>query len=455
MASVNKRSVAKKAKTFEGAVVVAPGNFEELKRTVLNCLLFEDTFYEKGSTVAQRIKQLVPQCAAADVAALAVDARERFYLRHVGLFLVRELARVRGNGPLVAKTLEAIVQRPDELTEYVALYLADGKKPLSAGSKRGLRKAFAKFSPYSLAKYQERDKTIKLVDVLRMVRPKPLENQVEAFKALRAGELRSFDTWETELSAGKDKKETFAKLLSEGKLGGLATLRNLRNMKEAGVPEKLIRERLKNGEFGKVFPYRFVTAAKIVPSMEDALEVAMFKALEGVETLPGVTGLLIDVSGSMDAAISAPRPRFGARAPVMETTRVDVAAGLAILLREKAEVVKVATFSSGVVEVAPRRGFALRDAIHSSQPHSATYLKRALETLKVSSWNNVDRVIVITDEQSADGICSAWTPHAYVINVAPHVVGVSTRNSWTHVDGWSERVFDYIAEVEKFAEVTR
>jgi 60 kDa SS-A/Ro ribonucleoprotein len=228
-------------------------------------------------------------------------------------------------------------------------------------------------------------------------------------------------------------------------------------MKEAGVPEKLIRERLTTGEFGKVFPYRFVTAAKIVPAMEDALEVAMFKALESVETLPGVTGLLIDVSGSMDAAISThARRQFGTmRAPAGETTRVDVAAGLAILLREKAEVVKVATFSSGVVEVAPRRGFALRDAIHSSQPHSATYLKRALETLKVSSWNNVDRVIVITDEQSADGICSAWTPHAYVINVAPHVVGVSTRNSWTHVDGWSERVFDYIAEVEKFAEVTR
>ena len=60
---------------------------------------------------------------------------------------------------------------------------------------------------------------------------------------------------------------------------------------------------------------------------------------------------------------------------------MDAAAGLAILLREKAEEFAVATFSDACVEIAPRRGFALRDAIVGSQAPSGTYLKRALSEL--------------------------------------------------------------------------
>ena len=33
----------------------------ELKRTLMNCLLWEDQFYEDGVSIADRIKTLVPQ----------------------------------------------------------------------------------------------------------------------------------------------------------------------------------------------------------------------------------------------------------------------------------------------------------------------------------------------------------------------------------------------------------
>jgi hypothetical protein len=128
---------------------------------------------------------------------------------------------------------------------------------------------------------------------------------------------------------------------------------------------------------------------------------------------------------------------------------MDAAAGLAILLREKAEEFAIATFSDACVELTPRRGFALRDAITASQAHSGTYLKRALtELYGKPDWRQLDRVIVITDEQSHDGILTAWTPKAYVVNVAPYKHGVSYGNGWTHVDGWSERIVNYIAAVE-------
>jgi hypothetical protein len=135
-----------------------------------------------------------------------------------------------------------------------------------------------------------------------------------------------------------------------------------------------------------------------------------------------------------------------------ETSRIDVACGLAILLREKVPHVVMATFSNSLVTIPPRRGFALRDAIKASQRHEGTHLRAALRTLKDHPlWRDVERVIIITDEQSQDGIEPAWTAKAYVINVASYEHGVGYHSGYEHIEGWSERVFDYIAAVEQTA----
>jgi hypothetical protein len=426
------------AKTHEGAVAQRIDPRRELRRTVLTCLLWEDTFYEKGNSVAKRIADLVTLNKSEYVADLAREARDKMQLRHVPLFLVRELARRKGAGRLVADALAHVVQRADELGEFVALYWKTRKEPLSAGVKRGLAAAFTKFDAYQLAKYN-RESTVKLRDVLFLCHAKPKDaEQAALWEKLVKNTLESPDTWEVALSAGKDKRETWERLLRENKLGGMAVLRNLRLMLAAGVAPKMIAERLEKG-IARALPFRFVTAARHAPKLEDAIRRAMLKGIAGFETLPGVTGLVVDVSGSMDYKLA----RKG------ETTRMDAAVGLAILLREKAEAFNVATFSDNCVALAPRRGFALRDAIVGSQAHSGTYLKRALTTLQAwTDWRDVDRLIVITDEQSHDGILPARAKRAYVINVAPYKYGLSYGNGWTHIDGWSERVLDYIAAIE-------
>ncbi len=434
----NVRTPYAPVRTHEGAAANRINSYLELRRTVLTCLLFEDTFYEKGSDIAARIAELVKQTDPVKVADLAIEARDRLYLRHVPLFLARELARTKGNGPQVERVLSRVIQRADELAEFLAMYWKDKRQPLSAGVKRGLASAFGKFDAYRLAKYN-RDNAVKLRDVLFLVHAKPKDDeQAQLWKRLVEGTLESPDTWEVELSAGKNKKETFERLLRERKLGGLAVLRNLRNMLAAGVDEDLIRDRLAEG-IPRAFPYRFVVAAKYAPVLEDAIEVAMLQAVEQVEMLPGKTGLLVDVSGSMDASLDQKR------VVPDPTTRIDVAAGLAILLREKAESVKVWTFSSGLVPVPPRTGFALRDAIQKSQPHSSTNLGGALRGIDTQ----LDRLIVITDEQSHDRISQAPVKPTYVVNVAPYRHGVSYGNGYTHIDGWSERVFDFIREIEQ------
>jgi len=129
-----------------------------------------------------------------------------------------------------------------------------------------------------------------------------------------------------------------------------------------------------------------------------------------------------------------------------EMTRTDAAYGLAILLRELAERVTIYTFSSQVVRVASRRGMALRDALHQSQPHAATFLGAAVE-LAERECAGYDRLVVITDEQAHDSVAEP-TGRGYLINVASAKNGVG-YGRWMHIDGFSEAVVDYIAELER------
>lgn len=91
---------------------------------------------------------------------------------------------------------------------------------------------------------------------------------------------------------------------------------------------------------------------------------------------------------------------------------------------------------------------ALRDAINGSQQHSSTQLAGALNLLKAAA-PAVHRLIVITDEQSQDGGVASWAKHGYVINVRSYQHGLSYGNGWQHIDGFSERVLDWISEYEK------
>jgi 60 kDa SS-A/Ro ribonucleoprotein len=205
------------ARTHEGAKAQRVDAKTELRRSVLTCLLWEDTFYEKGNDIAERIANLVAKSEPADVAALACEARDAMQLRHAPLFLVRELARRKGSGPIVADALERVIQRADELGEFVALYWKEKKQPLSAGSKRGLARAFVKFDAYQLAKY-DREAAVKLRDVLFLCHAKPKDaEQAAVWKKLVDNTIEPPDTWEVALSAGKDKRENFERLLREGK----------------------------------------------------------------------------------------------------------------------------------------------------------------------------------------------------------------------------------------------
>lgn len=418
--------------TAEGATAARITPEQELRRLVAACMLWEDGFYESGVSVADRVKQLVPLCRPEFVAACAFEARTKMKLRHTPLLLVREMARHPEHRMLVAKLLPDVIQRADELAEFVSIYWMDGRQPLSKQVKTGLAAAFGKFNEYALAKY-DRDGAVKLRDVLFLCHAKAETPERDAlYKRLIAGELQTPDTWEVALSAGADKAATFRRLMAEKKLGTLAFLRNLRGMTDAGIDRNELRAYAETSSIERVLPFRFLAAARAVPALESLLEPMMLRACENRAKLPGRTVVLLDVSGSMDAPVSSKS----------DITRLDAACGVAILLRELCEDVDVVTFSNAVVRVPPRRGFALRDAIVASQPHGGTYLGAAVTAAPAG-----DRLIVLTDEQSADRV-PAPSGRGYMVNVASNRNGVG-YGAWHHIDGWSEAVIDYIEEIER------
>jgi 60 kDa SS-A/Ro ribonucleoprotein len=437
MARLNLLNLNFGARTHEGAPARNISPELQLRRSVLACLLWEGQFYEDGVEIAGRIAELVPKVAAEKVAALAVEGRERMKLRHAPLLLVREMARHKTHRAFVSETLARIIQRADELAEFVAIYWKDGRVPLSGQVKKGLAASFPKFDQYQLAKY-DRGGPIKLRDVLFLCHAKPRDQaQAEVWKRLVSGSLTTPDTWEVALSSGADKREAWERLLRELKLGALALLRNLRNMREVGVDEVLVLSALGSMSTARVLPFRFMAAARYAPQWEEALERAMLKCVAETEKLPGKTIVLVDVSGSMTAPLSRRS----------EMLRTDAAYGLAVLLREIAEEVAVYSFSDNLVEVPGRRGFALRDAIDASQRHNSTQLGNAVE--KINRNEKCDRLIVITDEQAHDKV-PAPSGKGYLINVASYKNGVG-YGKWVHIDGWSEAVIEYIRALERTA----
>ncbi len=441
-------------RTHEGAKAKHINHVQMLRRSVMSCMLWEDTFYEDGQSIADRIKSLVEKVPASLVKSIAIEARTKMHLRHIPLLLAREMARIHNYRSYVAETLETIIQRPDEITEFMAMYWKDGKCPIASQVKKGLAKAFQKFDEYHFAKY-DRDSTVKLRDALFLCHSKPKDsdkkrynkedrkNKIErmlseseiVYKKITDRTLTPPDTWEVQLSAGKDKKETFERLMAEKKLGGLAFLRNLRNMKEAGISKSVIADYFKIANLSKILPFQFIAAARHNPEFESLIEAFMLVNLGESNKLPGKTIILVDVSGSMDSMMSGKS----------QISFLDAACGVAMICREICDDVRVYSFSYEERLVPDRHGFALRDAIVNSQGHGGTQLGHSLKNVMAAN-KDADRIIVITDEQSHDAVAD---PHCkgYIINVASYQNGVG-YGSWVHVDGFSEAVIKWIQAYE-------
>lgn len=281
-----------------------------------------DQFYRSADDTFSRLISLILSCDKEFVAKAAIYARTKFGMRSISHVVASELALHIGGKTWAKSFYDKIVYRPDDMAEILSYHFAKNGKETNA-MRKGFAKAFEKFDRYALAKYRGEGKSMKLIDVVNIVHPVPVEKNAEAIMALVKGELKSFDTWETELTkAGQEassddekaefKKEAWVKLIKENKLKYFALLRNLRNIVEQ-APE-VIKEALeqltdeKKIKKSLVLPFRFLTAyeeiqklnnGKIVREVLMALNKAVDISINNVPKFDGETLVVLDVSGSM------------------------------------------------------------------------------------------------------------------------------------------------------------
>lgn len=437
-----------------GSYAATSEPFDQLKRITLTALLWENNAYIDGISTAGAIAELIPQCDPDLVADLVQKAKQVQKLRHTPLYMIREMARHKTHRHRISDLLYTCINRVDDITEFMAIYWKDGKTPIANQVKKGLALAFNKFDAYQFAKYRGRNREIKLRDVMFLVHPEPSQGKEELFKQIAEDTLPIPDTWEVSLSSGADKKETWERLISTGKLGALAFLRNLRNMHDAGVDREIVRQGFEKINPRWLLPINFYAAHQFAPHFTDEIESLMFRCLANIEKLPGYTILIVDVSGSMMAQLSM-KSQF---------SRMDVAKAFAILTKESCE--RVSIYCTGgrdrhhkhATTIIPSyRGFGLSREIdhqYNTLGGGGIFTRQCLEFVKEQERETPDRIIIFSDSQDCDyphlRIPSPFGKRNYIVDVSPHQYGVNYKGIWdAEISGWSDHFLKFIAEIEK------
>lgn len=453
--------------------------YEKLQRSAINCLLWEDTFYEDGVSIADRIKEYMGQVTPEQARSVLKEAKVDNKLRHMPLFLLVNMAK---NGYLTAEDVANTITRVDDMSELLSLYwstdwkdstghIVKNKHTVPKSIVKGIQKALPKFDEYQLAKYRGDRYDVSLKTVIKMTHPKPENAEMEALwgRAIN-GNLATPDTWEVGLTnchTPDEKKEFWTRMLTEktekgfNKLGALALIRNLRNMQSVKVDEDNIRSAISSANMSKILPFQLVTAARYAPQLEDVLETKLLESIESMEKLEGDTVVLLDTSGSMRSPLSNKS----------ETTCQDVAAAMGAIIRGVCNKSIIYTFQEQT-QVVPsgRKGFALIDCVRRAPSGGTSVIDCTNDAIRFYKESHNGkypaRVIIVTDEQTnSDGSGRSWrngttvkldslpsSCNGYIINVGTYENGVGYNNScnYVHINGWSENVLKYISSYEQF-----
>ena len=459
MAKFN-QTATNKTVNKSGHIAYKMGDKEKLITQVLTSFFNESKFYGDNSADMQETIKRVIATDPEFIAKLAVFARREFNMRSVAHILTAYLAHETGGKPYTRKTVNAVTLRGDDVTEIMACYLNLFGKPIPNSLKKGISDAMQGFDEYTLAKYKGNGNTVKMRDLLCLCRPTPKNKaQSDMWKRLLEDKLETPLTWETELSANGNNKETWEKLIDSGKVGYMALLKNLRNILNANPSNvNKVLEIIQNPERvkkSKQLPFRYLSAYKELRNIGgsrvfDALENAVEASCENIPKLSGTTVIAVDVSGSMGSTISNKS----------EIRCYEIAALLGLIANKICEDSHFFVFNGGAEKyaVSHRSGIletALNFRCYGGTNMAAPFDKMIKERIKA------DRIIVLSDNECNSG---RYT----VQSVADKYRNFSGNDIWVHaidlqgygtqqfcgrktniIAGWSEKVLEFIRLAEQ------
>lgn len=319
---------------------------EELVSTCLTTFL-QDSYYEKEESIVKRIiNSIVKVNDPLFVAKLAIYLRHKANMRSVSHLLAGELAAHISGEKWAKRFYKRVYNRPDDMAETLAyVFSKQSKRKIPNAMRKAYAEILAELDPYTIDKYKMKKRKVKLIDLVNLVRPKPVEKNAEAYKRLMKGlsldNLYENKTVEKVMSAAgqssKQSDETVEDLKGEALEGLLkqpkgmpimSLVRNLRNilMYAPHMVERVVEHLTDRNRiiYSRMLPFRFVSAYneieqyrpegssktvvfekeganinQVKEQILTALETAMEIACENIPALEGNVAILIDHSGSV------------------------------------------------------------------------------------------------------------------------------------------------------------
>jgi 60 kDa SS-A/Ro ribonucleoprotein len=475
--------------------------------TMLNTLKLENQFYRSENETMKELKTLVDTCAKEDpylVAQCIVYSRcvgegmrsvnhlaASYLAPHcAGLDWARRFYSMWNKKTQSGGT----VFRPDDMAEIIACFSAMNKVKATNSMKKGFAAAIEKMDAYSILKYKKA-----LVDVINLVHPNPNNStamvehngeKVNVIDAVIKGLPVSADTWEVAQSdAGQEvakavkegkideaqaekilkeaKAENWTALLTDGKLGILAALRNIRNVMKTVSDAKtydLLCTLLSDGEAirkGKIMPYQIDMANEVINAEFSSPESrkiskALLKGYEMAvpnlaEMLPGRNLVIVDMSGSMSASIRDANSKSNYRSSCMDKAALI---GATIAKATDADIIRFGSGAEYVKWNANGDVFSIASAMKKDM--GMTSLSAAWN-LAASSGKQYDRVFILSDNECNRGssyqsymsyVNKVGSPYVYSVDMAAYGTTQLAGDKVRYYYGYGFAMFDDIAKCE-------
>lgn len=393
------------------------------------------------------------------------------------------------------------IYRVDDMSEIKDVYAALNKSTLSNSMKKGFAAVLEALDTYQLAKYKDT-----VIDIANLTHPKSALSKAEivvdgkkmkVIDALMQGITVSADTWEVanseagqevakavkagkltkaeaEVTLANAKNDNWEAMLTEGKLGILAAIRNIRSMLKS--PRKEVVDALcklvSNGQAirdGKIMPYQIDYAYEVVKKefsnsadgrrvMEALLKGYEYAVPNLAEALPGRTCVMVDCSGSMNTYCS----QAGQRSNIASTAAEK--AGLIAATIAKATNADVVRFGSHAefYSYDPNESvFSLGRKIgHDNM--GGTSIPSAFDLIH-NAKRQYDRIILLSDNEcnargywSGDWVSGAYkkyvhdvaNPYVYAVDLAAYGTTPVAGDKVNYYFGYGFAMFEDIASKE-------
>ena len=393
------------------------------------------------------------------------------------------------------------IYRVDDMSEIKDVYAVLNKSTLSNSMKKGFAAVLEALDTYQLAKYKDT-----VIDMANLTHPKSALSKAEivvdgkkmkVIDALMKGVTVSADTWEVanseagqevakavkagkltkaeaEVTLANAKNDNWEAMLTEGKLGILAAIRNIRSMLKS--PRKEVVDALcklvSNGEAirnGKIMPYQIDYAYEVVKKefsnsadgrrvMEALLKGYEYAVPNLAEALPGRTCVMVDCSGSMNTYCT----QAGQRSNI--ATSAAEKAGLIAATIAKATNADVVRFGSHAefYSYDPNESvFSLGRKIgHDNM--GGTSIPSAFELIR-NAKRQYDRIILLSDNEcnarsywSGDWVSGAYkkyvhdvaNPYVYAVDLASYGTTPIAGDRVNYYFGYGFAMFEDIASKE-------